>query len=289
MRDLEKLVVGKTIIDVWSSYKSPHYIGKNQIKDPKYFNKFKKEVIGQKIVGTSRKGKNVLVHLKNKTILVHMKMTGHLLYGKYEQTGGPTSPWIPKSKNKNNPLNDRFNGWIRLVFSLSNKHHLVLSDLRKFAKITLEDDTEKLGPDPFNIKVSEFIKKIQKHSKKPIKQVLLDQSVIAGVGNIYSDESLFLAKIHPSTLVDRLSEKKLKTLFLDLKKVLKKGITLRGDSMSDYRTPYGTKGEFQNKHNVYQRKGSPCTIKNCTGIIKRIVVATRGTHFCPKCQKQISS
>lgn len=302
VRDLDKLIVGKTITGVWTSYNSPYHYGKNQIKDPAYFRKFKTAIINKKIINVTRRAKNVLIHLENnKTILIHMKMTGHLLYGEYlkktpKQIQKDNVEWVPKLKT--GPLTDKFNGWLRLVFTLSNNSqkakHLALSDLRKFAKVTLinTDDLENspeishIGPEILNnFTAVDFIKRIQKYPKKTIKQTLLDQTVIAGIGNIYSDESLWLAKIHPAKLVKQLNEEKLKILFKEIKKVLKKSINLRGDSMSDYRTPYGTKGGFQNKHNVYQRKNQNCNLRGCSGIIERIVVAGRGTHFCSKCQK----
>jgi len=295
VRDLEKMTVGLKITDAWSGYDSEYHYGKSHIKDPKYFAKFKKNIVGKKIIGTSRRAKNVLIHLEdNLTILVHMKMTGHLLYGPYKiRQLADKDIWEPQTKN--GPLNDKFNGWIRLAFSLSNKKHLVLSDLRKFAKVTLlptdnlehSDDIAHIGPEILeNFTATDFIKRIRKYPQRNIKATLLDQTVVAGIGNIYSDESLWLAKIHPATLVHKLDDEKLKILFREAKKVLKKGIDFRGDSMSDYRTPSGEKGNFQNEHNVYQRAKKSCKRKGCKGIIERIVVATRGTHICPVCQKK---
>lgn len=289
-RELGKLVSGLKITDVWTSYNSPYYHGKNQIKNPAFFRKFKKEVIGKKIVGTSRRAKNVLIHLEgNQTILIHMKMTGHILYGRY---AFKKKEWVADEEG---PLKDPFNGWIRLAFSLSNKKHFVLSDMRKFAKITLlktdelreSEDLKNLGPEPLE---KSFTSKIfsERISMKPngkIKTVLMDQSLLSGVGNIYSDEALWLAKMHPETIVRNISSQNMKNLFKHVIDVLKSGINFGGDSMSDYRTPSGEKGQFQEHHNVYQRKGADCKRKSCEGIIERIVVGGRGTHFCRTCQK----
>lgn len=280
--ELKKLIKGKKIVSIWSNYNSPHYKGKKQIKDSNYFTKFKKEVIGKKILDVRRRAKNVLIDIEgSKTILIHMKMTGHLLYGKYKIEN---KVWTPCQKG---PLNDKMNGWIRLVFTLSNHKHLVLSDMRKFAKVTLEDDTKHLGPEPlekkFTYKV--FEKRISKKPKGCIKTVLMNQELIAGIGNIYSDEALWFSQIHPQSIVSKISEQKLKMLYKNTKKVLQKGINLSGDSMSDYRRPDGSPGKFQLHHKVYQRKNMECKKGGCVGKIKRIVVNGRSAHFCPDCQK----
>lgn len=292
--DLDKLLKGKKIVDIWNSYNSPYYKGKPQIKNPVYFKLFKKEVVGEKVLSVSRVAKNVLINLSgDKTILVHMKMTGHLLYGEFEMKGtGKNSEWKAKGDG---PLTDKWNGWIRAVFILDNKKHLALSDLRKFAKVTLlqtsllhqSTDLKDIGPDPttaiFNLK--KFSEQIDKKPNGKIKTVLMDQSLIAGIGNIYSDEALWMSKIDPETLVSKVNSEKRKELLKNIKLVLKKGIDFKGDSMSDYRRPNGEPGNFQNHHSVYQRKNLPCKRGTCKGTIKRKVVGGRGSHYCDTCQK----
>jgi formamidopyrimidine-DNA glycosylase len=286
--ELNKLLKNKKIVNVWTCYKSSYY--KDQIKNPKYFKKFKSQIINSKIVSVTRRAKNILINLDNtKTILIHMKMTGHLLYGSYKFD---KNEWKPIQKG---PLNDKMNGWIRLVFTLNNKKHLALSDLRKFAKVTLENETGHLGPEPLeaSFKFENFKSQITKTSvsakasarQRKIKIILLDQTIIAGIGNIYSDEALWMSQIHPETLVSQIPNIKLQKLFKSIKLVLKKGIKFSGDSMSDYRRPDGTPGNFQKHHCVYQRKNLPCKRRGCNGKIARIVVGGRGTHYCPKCQK----
>jgi formamidopyrimidine-DNA glycosylase len=130
-----------------------------------------------------------------------------------------------------------------------------------------------------------FSEKITAKNNWKIKQTLLDQTVIAGIGNIYADESLWRANIHPKTLVRSLSTSSKRKLYMAIRQTLAHGIELGGDSMSDYRNIHGEKGGFQEKHCVYRRKGLKCLKKGCGGIIARIVVAGRGTHFCPKHQK----
>jgi formamidopyrimidine-DNA glycosylase len=278
--DLNKVIKGNKITAIWTNYKSSYY--QNQIKNPAYFKKFKKEVVGAKITNVKRRAKNILINLDNeKTILIHMKMTGHLLYGKFKKE---KNEWVPNQKG---PLNDKMNGWIRMVFSFSNGKHLALSDMRKFAKVTLENDLDHLGPEPLDksFTFDVFKKQINKKPNGKIKTVLLNQELISGIGNIYSDESLWLAKIEPETLVKMLSDEQIKVLHKNIKEVLKKGIKLSGDSMSDYRRPNGEPGNFQKHHRVYQRKNLDCFRKTCKGKIQRKVVNGRGTHFCPKCQK----
>jgi formamidopyrimidine-DNA glycosylase len=299
---LNKKVKGGKIIDVWSIYNSPHHKSKENIKNPAFFTEFKKRVIGATIKKAERRAKNILIHLDNKeTVLIHMKMTGHLMFGEYQNTSlikepNKNDPWKPVDKN-NSYLNDAFNSHIRLVFSLmlkDNKRQLVLSDTRKFAKITViktehvfqSPDLSHLGPEPllsdFNFEV--FKKQINKKPNGKIKTTLLDQTIISGVGNIYSDEALWLSDIHPESVVKNIPDQILKKLFKAILLVLKNGIHFGGDSMSDYRNIDGKKGAFQEKHNAYRKTGQQCNKKGCGGIIQRIIVGSRSSHYCDKHQ-----
>jgi formamidopyrimidine-DNA glycosylase len=270
---LHRLIKGRRIVDYY----------KNQIKNPKYFRKFKKIVSGSKVRGVERRAKNILIRLDNdETILIHMKMTGHLLYGKYEKK---KNEWRPAFGG---PLQDPFNGWIRLVFSLDNGKHLALSDMRKFAKVTLENELGHLGPEPLekNFTFKVFKEQLSKRPKGKIKTVLMNQEIIAGIGNIYSDEALWLSKIHSETLVKDLKDDRMKVLLRNVKLVLRKGIHFNGDSLQDYRRPDGTPGEFQKHHSIYGRKGEKCKRRGCKGIVQRKVVNGRSASFCPKCQSK---
>lgn len=274
---LDKVLRGLYIKEVWTDYKSPYFKGSKQIKDPEYFSYFKKEIVGRKIENVSRRAKNVLIHLsKNITIIVHMKMTGHLLYGDYDKE-------------------DRTNKFIHLIFKLSNGRTLELSDMRKFAKVAIENTNnihlsehlKDIGPEPleksFNFK--EFKERITKKPNGKIKPTIMDQTVIAGIGNIYADESLWRAGINPEETVENIKDSKLKELFISIKTVLKKGITLGGDSMSDYRNIHGKKGKFQENHMAYRKTGQRCEKGGCKGIIIRKVIAGRSSHFCNIHQK----
>lgn len=302
-KKLDKILPGLKIKSVWTSYKSLYFKGKENIKDPKYFSKFQKSVVGEKIESVERYGKNVLINISGpKTILIHMKMTGHLLYGKYkkglveENIDGVKKMvrgWVPDEKG---PLQDKFNGYIRLVFELSNNKNLVLSDVRKFAKVCLIEDGDAkkykdlvgLGPDPvskdFDFKIFKSI--LMKKPEGRIKNILMDQNLISGIGNIYSDEALWLTGIHPEESPKKLSDVEIKKLLKNIKEILKKGIDFGGDSTSDYRQPDGTPGKFQKHHKVYRRKGEKCLRRGCKGKIIRKVVGGRSAHFCDTHQKR---
>jgi formamidopyrimidine-DNA glycosylase len=286
---------GLKITDVWTSYDSLFHHGKNNIKNPKYFLDFKKSVIGSKIKNAERQGKNVLIHLSNgQTILAHMKMTGHFMYGKYgKNTDEKTcTPWLPSEMNS--PLADPFNRHIRLLFTLSNGKHLAFSDTRKFAKVFIFEtknrhkifDLTDLGPDPLakNFSAKTMRDRLMLRKNWKIKQALLDQKVIAGIGNIYSDEMLWSSGIHPLSIVTKIPTEKMKKLYKAMREVLKKGLDFGGDSMSDYRNIYGLPGKFQNKHNVYRLTGKLCSKKD-GGVIERIKIGGRSAHFCPVHQK----
>lgn len=293
---IKKHTIGHTIVDVWSDYNSSYYKGKGDIRDPKYFLQFKKELIGKKILSVERRAKNILINLSgDKTLLIHMKMTGHVLYGFYEfspKNKISPSPWLPISPPS---LKDPFNRHIHFVITFDNGKNLALSDSRKFAKVTLLDSNSienskhlaGIGPEPLekDFTFKKFICQINKKQNWPIKLTLMDQSVIAGIGNIYADESLWRASIHPNSIIAKIPEKNLNTLYKAIIQTLSHGIDFGGDSMSDYRNILGEKGKFQEKHMAYQRKGEKCQKKSCSGHIIRTVLGGRGTHFCDKHQK----
>lgn len=288
---LNKLLPQKKIVDAWSNYSSSNYVGKENIKNNSYFKKFKKEVIGKKIIRVSRRAKNILIELDDdQIILVHMKMTGHLLFGKFSYSKNKKE-WTP---NELGPLQDPFNRFIHFVLSFSDGTYLVLSDMRKFATVMIVEDKNKLnkifentGPEPlsenFNWKTLKAC--LSKKPKQKIKTVLMDQNLLAGIGNIYSDEILWTSFIHPERTVLSLTDSEYKLLTENIKIILSKGINFGGDSMSDYRNPHGLPGTFQLQHNVYRRTNLNCNRKNCSGIIQRKVINGRSAHFCSVCQR----
>jgi len=287
---LNKKIKGLRILDVWTDYDSPFHKGKHNIKDKKYFILFKKYLLNRNILNVERRAKNVLINVSgNKTILIHMKMTGHILYGKYEFRN---KKWFPPEGGF---LSDPYNRFIHLAFALSDGNTLVLSDARKFAKVYVFDtdnmykteDINKLGPEPLekSFTYGTFKDRLYKKPNGVIKTVLMDQTVISGIGNIYSDEVLWMTGIHPMKKVNQIKEQELNLLFKNIIKVLNESIKVGGDSMSDYRNPLGEKGGYQNVHKVYRRAGEKCQRKNCRGIIIRIKVGGRSAHYCPVHQK----
>ncbi len=286
---LQDHIVGLRIVDAWSDYDSAYFKGSETIKDRAYWKTFKKNIIGTRVASVSRRAKNILIKLDSgDIILVHMKMTGHLLYGKYRfDAGKKKDPWEPVEPES---LKDPFNRHVHFVLCFSNKKCMVLSDVRKFAKVTLigakaAHDSEHLntiGPEPLEkeFTLNKFIERLHLRPRGKIKQVLMDQSVIAGIGNIYADESLWRAGIHPLEQVANIGTKNMKLLFSAIKKTLARGIDFGGDSTSDYRNVHGDKGEFHETHHAYQRTRTTCDKKGCGGTIVRIVLGGRGTHFC---------
>ncbi len=270
---LRKTALKAVILDIWSD-------SKKNIKHPSFAD-FKKALIGARILRIERRGKLILFYLSNKKVLlVHPKMSGHFLFGKWERT---EDGWKPQGQGA---MEDPMNRFIHLIFFL-DKGMLAFSDLRKFARIELWDKSELgkaeilkgIGPDALKITFKEF-EEILKNKRK-IKQVLMDQKLIAGIGNIYSDEILFMAKINPFRAANSLKPKEKKVLLGALKKVLEKGVELSGSSISDFRKLDGRRGGFQDIVSVYQKK----ECENCGGPITRRKLGGRTAHFCEKCQK----
>lgn len=281
-----------TITDVWTDYKSLFHAGKDNVKNPEYFPRFKRDVEGAKILGAARVGKNVLIRLSNgNTVLTHMKMTGHFLHGNYV-FDAKRKRWAPKDEG--GPLNDPYNRHIHLVFSLSDGTHLAFADVRKFAKIFVfrtEDeraveDLMRLGPDPLSpaFTYEKFRERLDMRPRGRIKQVLMDQEVVAGIGNIYADEILWASGVHPLSVAEAVPPPRLRLMWKYTKALLRKGIRFGGDSDSDYRNIKGEKGTFQGKHSAYRRTGEMCRKPKCGGTIRRLVVGARSAHYCDRHQ-----
>ncbi len=275
---------GAVITQIWHDWA-------NMFRDNS-FKEVKKVVVGATITHAARRGKHILIHLSNHhTLIVHMKMTGHLMVGTYTKT---RTGFVPTDTSS--PLADPFNRFIHVVFGLQDGRSLVFCDARKFGKVSIEITEHlqhspllaHLGPEPLDIDTTAILFKTQL-CKKPqgkVKQVLLDQSIIAGIGNIYSDELLWLSKVHPESKIESIPTKLFPILFKNTQKVLRDGLTFGGDSTSDYRNIHGEAGTSHKHHIVYQRKGERCLRRGCDGIIVRKVIGSRGAHFCPVCQVQ---
>lgn len=278
VRGLRKKVLNRTFVDVWSDWQKT-------IKKPKNFSDFKKILQHKKILKVWRRAKNVIFDLSGGySLLIHMKMTGHLLVGVWNLEDGVFKP------AERGPMDDPYNRFLHTVFFLDNKKMIALSDVRKFAKIELwktdelKKELEKLGPEPLELSFTfEAFKKILDHKTGKIKQVLMNPEVVAGIGNIYANEALWMAKIHPARIPQKISETQLKTLYDALLKVLSRGVDLGGESFSDYRKVDGTKGDFDAERNVYKREKQKC--RRCGAAIKRIAFGGRSSFICPNCQK----
>ncbi len=296
---LQKVLPQMTISGLWTDLAKKDQTVKQfkrTIKDEKFFLDFKKKVIGQKIIKVTRRAKNILIDISGEhTILIHLKMTGHLLFGNYYQEK-KTGKWLPRGSKA---LADPFNRFVHLVFTLEdkkkNKKFLVFSDARKFGKVTLFrskeisliKDLKDLGPEPleesFTFKV--FKDRLALKPRGKIKTVLMNQNIIAGIGNIYSDEMLWQSGINPNSICIKIPDRKLKLLWEAMRQILEKSIILGGDSTSDYRNIKGEKGNFQKHHKAYRQSGKRCPKPKCCGIIKREIVGGRSAHFCPKHQE----
>ncbi len=271
---LNTVIKNKKIIDIWSDFHvGTTHKSRQTIKNKKYFEDFKKIVISKKIKNVERRGKNILIHLSGDyTILVHMKMTGCLMYKK-----------------------DRNEKYLHLYFSLSNGHYLLFSDLRKFGSVAVVETTKldshesllRLGPEPLHdsFTASNFFEILKNKNSMPIKSALLDQTAVAGIGNIYSDEILFETGVHPLSNASKIPKEKYFEMWKIMRKILNFSIKHGGDSKSDYRNAFGEKGGFQNFHKVYSKRSKKCVHPGCPGIIERVMVRGRSSHYCPVHQK----
>lgn len=226
---------------------------------------YKSCIPGQKIEDIDRRGKFIRFSLSNNFLLIHLRMSGSLDL----QEG-----------------NKKLSKHTRMIINLKSGWSLVFIDPRKFGRIWLTSDPgkilNKLGPEPLDksFKTEDFYKKLQGHHRQ-IKPLITDQKFLAGLGNIYSDEALHNAGIHPLTPSDALSQKQSGNLLQSIREVLTEGIRLNGTSIDWVYQG----GDFQDQLRVYRRTGEPCPV--CDEPIQRIVVGQRGTHFCPQCQPVI--
>jgi formamidopyrimidine-DNA glycosylase len=179
-----------------------------------------------------------------------------------------------------------------VVLLLDDGRELRYVDPRRFGRIAflagprLQEELLRFGADPLESTREAFVDLIRSRSSR-IKALLLDQSVLRGVGNIYADESLWRAKIHPAKIGASLKPAQVKLLYIKLQEILRKAIALRGSSISDFLDSDGLPGNYQQQHRVYDREGKPCP--RCKTPIRRIIVAGRSSHFCPNCQKAPSN
>jgi len=298
-RDLKKAIVGKTIRKVWYDWPKMIHLelenGRRHLgHHPASRTMFGRKLRGLKVVSVSRRAKNVLIGLSGDHILaVHPKMTGHFLSGQWIMRGGkPLPASYGLSRRQAEAIREKVNSYIHFLLWFKDGSMLGYSDARKFGRIIFgakekvlgSKELSSLGPEPLGSDLDlPALRKILSSSRGRIKQMLLDQTKIAGIGNIYADEILWTSKVHPLRRANSLSDGEAKALFNNIKKVLTSAIKMRGTSMSDYRDASGESGGYMRLIKVYGREGEPCL--RCRMLIKRIVIAARSAHFCPRCQR----
>lgn len=243
-------------------------------------------VVGAQVVDVRRRAKVLIIDLDSAySLVVHLKMTGQLVFRGRTSFGAghPSDSLVGKLPDKST----------RVTLTFKDDSQLFFNDQRKFGWMrllpTLEvenlDFFKKVGPEPLSadFTASDFIKCLMRRAKSGIKAVLLDQTVIAGVGNIYADESLWAAKIHPEKKVGTIPKSKLTTLYHELRRILELSIEKGGSTDRNYVDSEGKKGSYLTFANVFRREGQACP--RCGTTIIKLRVAGRGTHICPKCQR----
>ena len=250
-------------------------------------NKIKK-IIGLRIKKISRRSKFLLFFFNNKTVmLVHLGMTGKFFFINQKNTKYKTSFYydINEAKDKKHD---------RVIFDLSKNRKLIYNDVRKFGFIKFDQKKnvdqnlhlKNLGPEPLekNFNFSYF-KQYIINKNRTIKDILMDQKFVSGLGNIYVNETLFFSGIKPTKKVKNLSEREIRKIIKFTKKILSKAIALGGSSIKNFSSDNGKRGLFQQYFSVYGKKGDKCSKKSCDSNIIKIVISNRATFYCDKCQK----
>ena len=280
-RKLSPVLVGRTITSVETTRKSYFFITPPQ--------QLKQRLLERRVQALDRVGKYLLARLDDEsTLLLHLGMTGQLF------AAGALSPRLLLAKGRRALTPE-----VARTFSPDAHTHLILGfreagpliyfrDVRKFGKVEWAAPgseftrVKKLGPDALAATGLQLFEAAQARST-PVKTLLLDQGVLAGVGNIYADEALFLAKVRVDRRANRVTRAECDAIMRAAQKVMRRSIVTGGSSISDYVQPDGTDGGYQNERRVYARTGEPC--KTCRTPIERLVIAQRSSHFCPRCQK----
>ena len=250
-------------------------------------NKIKK-IIGLKFKKISRRSKYLLFFFdKDIVMLVHLGMTGKFFFVNSKRRKYKTSFYYDLNEEKDKKHD-------RIIFDLSNDNKLIYNDIRKFGfikfvkRVSLDQNIhlKHLGPEPLSTEFSvEYFKNFIKGRQRTIKDLLMDQKFISGLGNIYVNEILFFSGVRPAKKIKKLKDFEMQKIVKFSKKIISKAIILGGSSIKDFSSSSGKKGLFQQYFSVYGKKGENCTKVNCVGNIKKIVIANRASFFCDKCQK----
>tara|TARA_A100001011_G_scaffold293209_1_gene305041 strand:+ start:272 stop:1141 length:870 start_codon:yes stop_codon:yes gene_type:complete len=268
------------------------FVKRITVKDEKLryrINKNKlKVLLGLKIIKILRRSKFLLfLFEKNTVMLVHLGMTGKFFFIDEKAIKHKTSFYYNIDESKENKHN-------RLILLLSNNSKLIYNDVRKFGFIKILDKRDlkynfhlkNLGPEPLGKSFDfKYFKNYLVNRNRTIKDILMDQKFVSGLGNIYVNEVLFLSKIIPTKKTYLVNDEEIHKIIKNTKKILKKAISLGGSSLRDFSSSDGKKGEFQQYFYVYGRKGENCSNKKCNKKITKIIIGNRATFYCPKCQK----
>ncbi len=268
---LQKHLIGKTIIDI-------------EIREPKQFHGDPKKALTKSIELIGRTGKILHIKLHDDKqplyLSFHLKLSGQILFSQ-NKDNHEFKNIIPRANTKHMPA-----ATTRIIFYFDDNSALYFNDMRKFGWVKLSERPEEpLAADILStVFTYEYFVKALQGVKRPIKVVLLDQEKMAGIGNIYANDSLWEAKIHPARKANTLTDQEKKALYDAILKIINEGVQYRGSSAQDelYIIPDSEKGEYQHHFKTYHQHGTPC--KRCGDIIQRIVVGGRGTFFCPQCQ-----
>jgi formamidopyrimidine-DNA glycosylase len=275
-RSLFKMINKAKIIDVKTINKDLRY---------KIPHTFDKKLIGEKILNISRRSKYLIFHFEKKLLLAHLGMSGKLLLKRnHDNLIFKTSFYYDSNiLQKHN----------HIYFKLDNGFMLIYNDVRRFGFFKIYNTTKlnkvkflkKLGLEPFNesFNIKYFIR-FNKNRKKNIKNLLMDQTFVSGLGNIYVNEALFLSKIKPSRVCSNLNKAEIKNLILNIKKILKFSISKGGSSIRDFQNTLGKSGNFQQFFHVYGQENKKCSRISCKGEIKKIIISNRSSFYCNKCQ-----
>ena len=276
-RSLFRMVNKEKIIGIKTSNKKLRY---------KLHASFCSDLIGEKILNISRRSKYIILHLKNKFLLIHLGMTGKFFIKRVKD-----SKLMKTSFYYDLKLIKKHN---HVYFFLSNDLILIYNDVRRFGFIKLYKNSKlkntpfikKLGIEPLskNLNINYF-KKFTTKKTRNIKNILMDQTFISGLGNIYVNECLFMSKIHPLKKCSILKNHDILKLILNIKKILKLAILKGGSSIKDFENISGKKGSFQQFFTVYNKENSNCSRISCTGKIKKIIISNRSSFYCSKCQR----
>jgi formamidopyrimidine-DNA glycosylase len=247
-----------------------------------------KKIIGLKFKKISRRSKYLLFFFnKDIVMLVHLGMTGKFFFINKKKKKYKTSFYYDLNEDKDKKHD-------RIIFELSNKQQLIYNDIRKFGfikiinQVSLDQNVhlKYLGPEPLSTKFNfKYFKGYIKGKKRTIKDILMDQKFISGLGNIYVNEILFFSGVKPTKKTKNLSVVEIKKIIKFTKKIISKAIIYGGSSIKDFSSVSGKKGSFQQHFSVYGKKGEKCSNKNCNNLIDKIVISNRASFYCYKCQK----